>query len=55
MRKMLLAVEGSPGAGGHDGHNLAKGNHGGQMPWVTIVLGEFTTLEWTALASDESL
>lgn len=39
----------------HGGHDMAEGEHGGQMPSITIGSGETKTLVWSAPADAESL
>lgn len=40
---------------GHAGHDMAEGEHGGQMPSITIAAGETQTLVWTAPSNVTSL
>lgn len=47
-RKMMLEMSGGHGDGGHGGHDMAEGEHGGSMPSVTIAPGETAELVWTA-------
>lgn len=47
-RKMMLEMGGRHGDGGHGGHDMAEGEHGGNMPSVTIAPGETAELVWTA-------
>lgn len=50
-RKMMQEMSGSHGNGGHGGHGghvMAEGEHGGNMPSVTIAPGETAELVWTA-------
>ncbi|MCH4562918.1 MULTISPECIES: cupredoxin domain-containing protein [Halomonas] len=56
-RKMMqeMGAAGHGGHGDHHGHDMAEGEHGGQMPSVTIAPGETTTLVWTAPAEVDSL
>ncbi|MBS9402497.1 copper-binding protein [Halomonas sp. TRM85114] len=44
-RKMMQEM-----SGGHDdgGHDMAEGEHGGNMPAITIAKGETAELVWTA-------
>ncbi|MDT8879251.1 plastocyanin/azurin family copper-binding protein [Halomonas saccharevitans] len=45
------------GGGGHGdgGHHMAEGQHGGQMPAVTLAPGERATLVWTVPAHVDRL
>ena len=52
-RKMMQEMDGDHGD--HGGHDMAEGEHGGQMPSVTIGAGEFKTLVWTAPENVERL
>lgn len=56
-RKMMQEMGGSHGDGhsGHGGHDMAEGQHGGEMPAVTIAPGETAALVWTAPDNVESL
>lgn len=49
-REMMQEMAGNPGDGheGHGGHDMAEGEHGGEMPAVTIAPGETAELVWTA-------
>lgn len=47
-RKMMQEMSGGHGDGGHGGHDMAEGEHGGNMPAVTIAQGETAELVWTA-------
>ncbi|CAM3472715.1 cupredoxin domain-containing protein [Halomonas lysinitropha] len=49
-REMMQAMSGSHGDAhaGHGGHDMAEGEHGGEMPAVTIAPGETADLVWTA-------
>jgi len=55
-REMMQAMMGGGhGDGGHGGHDMAEGEHGGGMPSVTIAPGETAELVWTAPESVDSL
>lgn len=56
-REMMQEMDGSHGDGheGHGGHDMAEGEHGGQMPAVTIAPGETAELVWTAPDNVERL
>lgn len=43
-----MMLGGGHGEGGHGGHDMAEGAHGGNMPSVTIAPGETGELVWTA-------
>ncbi|PRY73155.1 cupredoxin domain-containing protein [Halomonas ventosae] len=53
-REMMQEMAGNPGDGhgdGHEGqggHDMAEGEHGDEMPAVTIAPGETAELVWTA-------
>jgi len=52
-REMMLEMSGDQGAGHgeHGGHEMSEGEHGGQMPSVTIAPGETAEFVWTAPAN----
>lgn len=56
-REMMQAMGDShgDGHGGHGGHDMAEGAHGGEMPSVTLAPGETTELIWTAPADVDTL
>lgn len=54
-REMMQNMSGNAEHGGHGGHNMAEGEHGGQMPSMTIAPGETATLVWTAPDNTEHL
>ncbi|QNI04476.1 cupredoxin domain-containing protein [Halomonas sp. SH5A2] len=57
-REMMQEMGGGhhgDGHGDHGGHDMAEGEHGGNMPAVTIAPGETKTLVWTAPENVESL
>ncbi|MDW7746535.1 plastocyanin/azurin family copper-binding protein [Halomonas sp.] len=56
-REMMQEMDGSHGDGheGHGGHDMAEGEHGGQMPAVTIAPGETAELVWIAPDNVERL
>ncbi|MCL7941581.1 plastocyanin/azurin family copper-binding protein [Halomonas sp. ATCH28] len=56
-REMMQEMGGSHGDGheGHGGHDMAEGEHGGEMPAVTIAPGDTAELVWTAPDNVERL
>lgn len=54
-REMMQNMSGNDEHGGHGGHDMAEGEHGGQMPSMTIAPGETATLVWTAPDNTEHL
>jgi len=54
-REMMQKMSGNGEHGSHGGHDMAEGEHGGQMPTMTIAPGETATLVWTAPDNVEHL
>ena len=54
-REMMQQMSDGHGHEGHGGHDMAEGEHGGQMPAVTLAPGESATLVWTAPENVDSL